>query len=1742
MKNITPPFKIMAWFGLGLLVAISLNTALAAVTVNSPTVPAANISGINIPQDYLQTDTRLDPQETPGGGWNLPPAVHRMQLGEGPGDPDDSSGTALHNKGQLFFRSNVTPGIGVKSSAIGAYILNEGTASDGQGTVDAGTLIEGGEIGLFTQGTIGLRAGRDGNTVSVLAEGENAGAMGQGELTGLYAEATNTSGVGEVGVYGRSEEAGGVGLFGKSGGAGVIGYDPDGAVTGILGKDGYGLFTESGASFGDLVSEGFTANGKLLTPLAALDMMNPGVGVLWQADQFTHLDSGGASGNNKYIAINSGLRDSTVLMEEDLTITDQLLVAAVNIAAFSGVFLGNNEITVTDDLEVKADVAVQGGNFSTDGTVTAVNNGGIGFFKTCSRMVNTAAVGEAVSVSCFEAGVCKDAGGNLVDYSYNASLIGCHAQAESGIGISKIIPDMGAAVCTAKMNGTGDLTVVAQCFVPRDEVSNCGDGTCDPADGETIATCPFDCAVCGDNDCDLGETVQNCPEDCDVCVDNDGDGYGAPANANCNHPELDCDDTDAAVNPGAAELCNGVDDNCDGVLGAEEVDDDGDGFMICEGDCDDTNSDIYPGADEDCDGIDTDCDGALGADEVDVDGDGFMICEGDCDDTEAGMFPGNPEICDGLDNDCDGVVPADEVDADGDGVMVCEDDCDDGDAAVNPGVAEICDDGVDNDCDGLVDEDDPDCVFGEVCDNGVDDDGDGLIDFWDPECPCADVIEVEPDANLGNHQEKLINLAIRRVCPEGTIKLGGVFNVMDEVVVEDKSLTLTSKLNEIGELVFQRSISSEMFDMIKISVDNSIKDVVKIIGLKIDGNQRNVTGIYSNLYRHDEVIIDSNEIINCNIQNIAHPGGIEIHVPSDGLNNKIFIENNNIASNSKISGYSYGNVDLDIDGQGNAVVFSNNIISDNIVGGVAIVLDTSNNIQITNNQIFNNEDTSCSLRLLGSYNEIEVTNNDVYQNDFGMSFLIEGNYTKLNVSDNKFYDNDYSGLYVSFDPFGNSDGEVNIINNRSYNNGVSGIDLSIPRDNYEHKVLVLNNLVFDNVESGLKIFGVGVDNVLKVFNNTFDRNGIFVEDVSSNDYLIQNNLITNIDGAIKVDFTTNFSGNFVIENNAFANTNGHDIYDQVGYGWIDISNNIISAVVDNVYCTPDYDGDYHLAIGSDCIDLGNREVWDNPNIIPNSIPLEDLDGNSRIMCDDVDPGAYELQACPGCADADGDGYSDENCGGADCDDGDAAINPGAAEVCDNVTDDDCDGLVDCDDAVDCPETDPACQADECAGTDTECGIFPNCENCNLKDKCYGDTDRDYGCNAAGTACVVVDSDDCSDDCSCECGGYDKTESPANGNCDDNKDNNCDGKKDCYDPGCSTYPDCICDGTVSSCGEAWPCENCVANESFCVGDREREFSCVGGTTCDIQIGQDCTTAAGTGCSGTTYTEGFCDPIIGCETESELCSSQCGPYCGGNPLGVNQFGDSYDDTVLCYEYRCSDGVDNDCWEGNNGADSDCSGLDFDGDGIKDRFDSCPHTSDDADDADCDGIADACDPVPNSSCSCENGNDSNCDYDNNPNPISRMCYDAYEDYCSDRKESNAGNNGIYIKGCNSTSCINANQPETAGCDESFFLGRTTWLDNIMTDLFYLGVVDLEGSDISDFEYLVDNCIRNAERDDLVRTVDYKILCVIEGNTRFKRYYHVDNDGIAAFRDRYASELEENCSDYVGMQDAIPDPGYGW
>jgi hypothetical protein len=132
--------------------------------------------------------------------------------------------------------------------------------------------------------------------------------------------------------------------------------------------------------------------------------------------------------------------------------------------------------------------------------------------------------------------------------------------------------------------------------------------------------------------------------------DDDGDGFGTEG------PLIDCDDTNPTIYPNAAELVDGLDNDCDNQIDerTQAGDDDGDSVTEEEGDCNDNDIETYPGAPEQPDFKDNDCDGVI--DEKtslsDDDGDGFAEVDNDCNDRNPDIHPAAIEYCDGIDNNC----------------------------------------------------------------------------------------------------------------------------------------------------------------------------------------------------------------------------------------------------------------------------------------------------------------------------------------------------------------------------------------------------------------------------------------------------------------------------------------------------------------------------------------------------------------------------------------------------------------------------------------------------------------------------------------------------------------------------------------------------------------------------------------------------------------------------------------------------------------------------------------------------------------------------------------------------------------------------------------------------------------------------------------------------------------------------------------------------------------------------------
>ena len=274
--------------------------------------------------------------------------------------------------------------------------------------------------------------------------------------------------------------------------------------------------------------------------------------------------------------------------------------------------------------------------------------------------------------------------------------------------------------------------------------------------------------VCDDID-------NNCSTTKDEGCDDDGDDYcdskialvGTPGV--CPKGGSDCNDDKIAINPGALEICDEIDNNCNSSKD-EGCDDDGDKYCdsaiavigiptICSktvavngkgDDCNDGVPTINPAANEICDDIDNNCNAAK---DEGCDKDSDLYCDGkiaivgtpaicpkggnDCNDSLFAINPSAAEICDDLDNNCN-TTKDEGCDDDNDKFCdsnvqvigkpaVCQltnpvngkgDDCNDdpkqGGAAINANAVEICDD-IDNNCSGLKDE-------------GCDDDGDKYCD------------------------------------------------------------------------------------------------------------------------------------------------------------------------------------------------------------------------------------------------------------------------------------------------------------------------------------------------------------------------------------------------------------------------------------------------------------------------------------------------------------------------------------------------------------------------------------------------------------------------------------------------------------------------------------------------------------------------------------------------------------------------------------------------------------------------------------------------------------------------------------------------------------------------------------------------------------------------------------------------------------------------------------------------------
>jgi hypothetical protein len=233
-------------------------------------------------------------------------------------------------------------------------------------------------------------------------------------------------------------------------------------------------------------------------------------------------------------------------------------------------------------------------------------------------------------------------------------------------------------------------------------------------DDSNAARSPGQSEVCDgiDNDCDTFADDADPEGATDATTwyhDNDSDTFGDINDSltTCTQPadyitdNTDCDDNAAAVNPGATEVCDGIDNDCDNDI------DDADASVTGQ-------STFF---------VDADLDGFAGSTTVDActQPANTFLTDDDCDDSSAAVNPGATEVCDGLDNDCDTDIdegvggntffadtdndtfgdPANTIDSctQPAGYVTDNTDCDDNSAAINPNATEVCLDGIDSDCD-----------------------------------------------------------------------------------------------------------------------------------------------------------------------------------------------------------------------------------------------------------------------------------------------------------------------------------------------------------------------------------------------------------------------------------------------------------------------------------------------------------------------------------------------------------------------------------------------------------------------------------------------------------------------------------------------------------------------------------------------------------------------------------------------------------------------------------------------------------------------------------------------------------------------------------------------------------------------------------------------------------------------------------------------------------------------------------
>lgn len=403
---------------------------------------------------------------------------------------------------------------------------------------------------------------------------------------------------------------------------------------------------------------------------------------------------------------------------------------------------------------------------SGDCNLCTISNGAHAAFAACTGVVDVDGDGVPASVDCNDNDATIRPG---VDEICDGFDNNCDGQVDEDCGPQELcngVDDDGDGQVDEGFNlgqacGCGGVWVCDgnggnMCSVPMFP-DVCGDGIDNNCDGQVDENCAgTECGFFnGTQQGTCGSGFQCVNGFCEPCTDNDADGF-----TTC---DGDCDDDNASTSPDATEVCaDGIDNNCDGQIdencaaeGCNGIDDDGDGLIdaadpslvlvpcenqvgVCSGTQKTSNmcvggawltcslsdyaagTPVFEVTETSCDTQDNDCDGLVdegcscppagtpcsdgNACTVNETEDGNCNCVGGtlatagtvCDD-------GNPNTTNDVCNGSGFCIGTPCTDNDADGFTTCQGDCNDNNANIRPGAIEVCN-GVDDDCDGQVDE------------------------------------------------------------------------------------------------------------------------------------------------------------------------------------------------------------------------------------------------------------------------------------------------------------------------------------------------------------------------------------------------------------------------------------------------------------------------------------------------------------------------------------------------------------------------------------------------------------------------------------------------------------------------------------------------------------------------------------------------------------------------------------------------------------------------------------------------------------------------------------------------------------------------------------------------------------------------------------------------------------------------------------------------------------------------------